>query len=217
MQTALKIFLLLAAYLVGAIPFGFIIGKAKGVDVRNHGSRNIGTTNVGRVLGRKYAILAYLLDMTKGGIFVFLFRFGIIPATYMIETPLLYGLLAVVGHTSSVFLRFKGGKAVATSSGAVFGFCPWLLPILMVAFFSIVITSRYVSLGSLLSAVLTLIASIILYIVGIDPLLKLPIDYYFPIFCTLILLIIFFRHNENIKRLFNRTENKFKFRLFRKK
>ena len=71
MQTALKIFLLLAAYLVGAIPFGFIIGKAKGVDVRNHGSRNIGTTNVGRVLGRKYAILAYLLDMTKGGIFVF--------------------------------------------------------------------------------------------------------------------------------------------------
>lgn len=217
MDAALKILLLLASYLLGSIPFGFLIGKAKGIDIREHGSRNIGSTNVGRVLGRKYAILAYILDMTKGGLFVFLFRFKIIPETYMIETPLLYGLLAVIGHTFPVFLKFKGGKAVATSSGAILGFCPWLLPILMVAFFSIVLSSRYVSLGSLLSAGITFAISLILYAIGKDPVFQLPIDYYFPIFCALILLIIVFRHQENIERLMNKTENKVKFRIFRKK
>ncbi|HEY8395901.1 MAG TPA: glycerol-3-phosphate 1-O-acyltransferase PlsY [Bacilli bacterium] len=217
MQTALKILILLAAYLFGAIPFGFIIGKIKGVDIRDYGSKNIGSTNVGRVLGKKYAVLAYLLDMTKGGFFVFLFRFGIIPESYMIVTPLLYGLLAVIGHTCSVFLKFKGGKAVATSSGVIFGFCPWLLPLLIAIFYTIVLASSYVSLSSLLSAIITLIASLILYAIGYDPVFNLPINYYFPVFCLLIVLIIFYRHRENIDRLKRKTENKVNIKIFRKK
>lgn len=208
MVLALKIIILVLAYFFGAIPFGFIIGKVKGVDIRDHGSKNIGSTNVGRVLGKKYAVLAYLLDATKGGLFVFLFRFGIIPATYMVISPLLYGLLAVIGHTCSVFLKFKGGKAVATSSGVILGFCPWLLPVLILFFFIIVALTRYVSLGSLLSAIFTLISALILYIIGYDPVFGYPINYYFPIFCVLIVLIIFYRHYENIVRLKNKKENK---------
>ncbi|NLD26203.1 MAG: glycerol-3-phosphate acyltransferase, partial [Acholeplasmataceae bacterium] len=92
MNIVIKIFFLILSYLFGSIPFGFIIGKIKGVDIRDHGSKNIGSTNVGRVLGREYAVLAYLLDMSKGAIFVLLFRFEIIPLEYCLFSPLLYGL-----------------------------------------------------------------------------------------------------------------------------
>lgn len=217
MELALKILFLVLAYLFGAIPFGFIIGRIKGVDIRDHGSKNIGSTNVGRVLGKKYAVLAYVLDATKGGLFVFLFRFGIIPATYLVVSPLLYGLLAVIGHTCSVFLKFKGGKAVATSSGVILGFCPWLLPALILVFFIIVLSTRYVSVGSLLSAILTFIASMILYLIGYDPVFGFPINIYFPIFCALIVLIIFYRHYENIVRLKHKRENKVNITIHKKK
>jgi glycerol-3-phosphate acyltransferase PlsY len=208
MTYAVQILLLISAYLFGAIPFGFIIGRIKGVDIRDSGSKNIGSTNVGRVLGKKYAIIAYFLDMTKGGLFVFLFRFGIIPDTYLLLSPMLYGLLAVFGHTCSIFLKFKGGKAVATSSGAIFGYCPWLLPILIIIFFIITLSSKYVSLGSLLTAIITLISSFILYFIGYDPILNLNIDIYFPIFTIAMMLIIFYRHHENISRLRKKSENK---------
>jgi glycerol-3-phosphate acyltransferase PlsY len=210
MNIALQILFLILSYLFGSIPFGFIIGKIKGVDIRDHGSKNIGSTNVGRVLGKKYAVLAYLLDMFKGAFFVFLFRFEIIPAEYCLFSPLLYGLATVFGHICSIFLRFKGGKAVATGSGVIFGFCPWLLPVLLIIFGIITISSRYVSLGSLISSGITLVFSLILFLYGSDPLLGKDINFDFPLFCFLLMLIIFFRHRENIVRLARHQENQIK-------
>lgn len=210
MNIVIKIFFLILSYLFGSIPFGFIIGKIKGVDIRDHGSKNIGSTNVGRVLGREYAVLAYLLDMSKGAIFVLLFRFEIIPLEYCLFSPLLYGLATVFGHIFSVFLHFKGGKAVATGSGVIFGYCPWLLPVLLVVFGIITLSSRYVSLGSLISSCMTFAISIVLFLIGKDPILQKEISYDFPLFCFLLLLIIFFRHQENIARLIKHEENKLK-------
>ena len=120
----IKILLLLTSYLLGSIPFGFIIGKIKGIDVRQVGSKNIGATNTGRALGMKYAVLCFFLDFLKGFIPTFLFRFGIISNEYMILTPALYGFLAILGHVFPIFLKFKGGKAVATGAGFASGYCP---------------------------------------------------------------------------------------------
>ena len=119
MTIVLKIFFVILTYLVGSIPFGLVFGLLKGINIREHGSHNIGTTNTGRVLGQKYAILTYACDMGKGALFVALFRFGLIPSEYMILTPLLYGVVACLGHTFSIYLGFKGGKSVASGVGTI--------------------------------------------------------------------------------------------------
>ncbi|MDD4388943.1 MAG: glycerol-3-phosphate acyltransferase, partial [Bacilli bacterium] len=111
----IQIGLLIVSYLLGSIPWGVVFGKIKCIDIRKHGSKNIGATNTGRVLGQRYAIYTYILDMVKGAVIVFLFRFNIIPGRYcLLSQPLIYGLAAVLGHTFSVYLKFRGGKAVAT-------------------------------------------------------------------------------------------------------
>ena len=114
------------------------------------------------------------------------------------------------------FYSFQGGKAVATSSGVIFGFIPWLLPALLIFFGIITISTRYVSVGSLFGATITFIASIILHLVGFDPILNKTIGYDFPLFCFLILILIFYRHRENINRLIHKEENKIKSRDIRK-
>ena len=131
----LQLLFIFLAYFIGSIPFGFLIGKMKGVDLRKEGSGNIGATNCGRVLGKKYAVIVFLLDVLKGFIFVFLFRFKFISPQYMVISPLLYGLLAALGHSYSIYLNFKGGKAVATSCGMILGFSPALFLIIFIAFF----------------------------------------------------------------------------------
>src|SRR5690606_30741212 len=113
MVLGIQIGLLIFSYLLGSIPTGFLLGKMKGIDIREHGSKNIGATNTGRVLGMRYAVIAYIFDMLKGAVLVFLFRFEFIDPKYCLLHPLLYGLAACLGHTSSIYLKFKGGKAVA--------------------------------------------------------------------------------------------------------
>jgi len=116
--------LILLAYLIGAIPMSLIVGKAtKGVDIRDYGSGNPGTTNAIRVLGRKLGLFVFLLDVLKGGFVIFLIRIGLFEAAEVFH-PLLYGIAAAVGHIFPVFLKFKGGKAVATSVGAFLFYSP---------------------------------------------------------------------------------------------
>jgi len=201
--------MLIVAYLLGSIPTGLLLGKMKGIDIREHGSKNIGTTNAGRVLGRKYAIYTYILDTLKGAIIVFLFRFEIIPPEYSLISPLFYGLAAALGHTFSIYLKFKGGKAVATSGGVLFGFAPWLLGLVLIVFFITTYITKYVSAGSMVAATSALITTIILAIVGHDPFFtSQTYDIYFPILTFIFYLIIMIRHKANIKRIINKTESK---------
>lgn len=206
-KVILKCTFLLLSYLIGAIPFGYLLGKSKGIDIREHGSKNIGATNTGRVLGKKYAIIAFFCDFLKGALFTFLFRFEIIPSTYMLLSPAIYGLLAILGHTFSVFLKFKGGKAVATSCGLIFGYCPLLFILVMITFFVTLRISKMVSLGSLISSLIATISTIILYILKLD-FLSLNIDIYFLLSVIIATIIIFFRHKQNIVRIFNKEESK---------
>lgn len=203
-----KIGLIFISYLLGSIPFGFVLGKLKHVDIRTLGSKNIGTTNVGRILGKKYAVLTYILDCFKGFIIVFLFRFNIINEQYCLLSPMVYGLAAVLGHTFPIFLKFKGGKAVATSGGMILGYCPWLLLIAILIFFSIVYLFGYVSLGSIITSTIVTICAIILSIIEFDYILGLNVDIYFGVISIIALLIIIIRHKTNISRLINHCESK---------
>ena len=216
MEIFLKILFLLLAYLLGSIPFGFIFGKMNGIDIREFGSKNIGATNTGRALGLKYAILTYFCDMLKGAIIVFLFRFEIIPSTYCVLNPMLYGLLAVIGHTFPIYLKFKGGKSVACGSGVLGAYCPVLLPIAVVIFFVVFIITKYVSLGSLIGALCMFIGTIMVTAIAgefsfnnVNPDGSLwAYNLYFIIFSFVIMAIIYIKHSSNIKRLINGNENK---------
>lgn len=209
----LKILFLLLAYLIGSIPFGLILGLVfKKIDIREHGSKNIGTTNTGRVLGKKFAIITYILDMLKGFIFVFLFRFEIIPSEYMILDPSIYGLAACLGHSFSIYLKFHGGKAVATGGGAIFGYCPYLIFIGLGAFFIVLICTKIVSVSSLIAALVIFLCTIILWIVGFDPIFTNlnSISFVFPLTALIIVVLIFVRHKDNITRIKNGEESKIK-------
>ena len=206
----LKILFLLLTYLVASIPFGLIICKAKGIDVRQVGSGNIGATNVKRALNIKYSALTFLCDAIKGALFVFLFRYNIIPSTYMVLDPALYGLIAVIGHSFPIYLKFKGGKSVATGAGFVFAYLPLAIPIAIISYFVILLLTRYVSVGSLGTAIIILITSIIFAIIGYDPITNYLVTIYLPIFIGAAVIIIFIRHIANIKRLINGTEAKMK-------
>ena len=216
MEIFLKILFLLLAYLLGSIPFGFIFGKMNGIDIRQVGSKNIGATNTGRALGLKYAILTYFCDMLKGAIIVFLFRFEIIPSTYCVLNPMLYGLLAVIGHTFPIYLKFKGGKSVACGSGVLGAYCPILLPIAIVIFFVVFLITKYVSLGSLIGALCMFIGTIIVTAIAgqfsfdnVNPQGNLwAYNLFFIIFSFIIMALIYIKHSSNIKRLINGNENK---------
>lgn len=212
MTYLIKFGLIIVAYAFGSIPWGYLIGKMRGIDIRDHGSKNIGATNIGRVLGFKYAFLAFFLDTLKGFLFVFLFRFQIIPTEYCFLSPMVYGLAAVLGHSFSLFLRFRGGKAVATTAGVILGFAPWLFFLGIALFFILAASTKLVSLSSLLATGFTLIVSLILVFLKTDPFFGLSFDWYFPIFHLAIYAIIVFRHRENIKKLMLGTESKFSFK-----
>ena len=212
MTIVLKIFFVILAYLVGSIPFGLLLGFFKGVDIREHGSHNIGTTNTGRVLGQKYAVLTYALDMGKGALFVALFRFRLIPESYMILSPLLYGVIACLGHTFSIYLGFKGGKAVATGSGMLLGYAPLLFLICFGFFFLMVFITKMVSVGSLSAALLAAILSFVLVIVFKGFVWNQSVAYnmYLLIGICLIAIVIWIKHIKNIERIINGTESKVK-------
>lgn len=209
MEILIGIVLILISYLLGSIPVGYLIGKAKGIDIRNHGSKNIGSTNVSRTLGKKYGILTFILDALKGGLILALFRYNIIPIEYCILDPIIYGFFAVLGSIFPAFLKFKGGKAVATSGGVILTYSPFTFAIVILVFFITTATSRYVSLGSVLAAITALIASIIGFIIGKDLLISnMNYSIYYPIVTILIVLIIIIKHFANFKRIKENNESK---------
>ena len=195
------IILCIAAYLIGAIPAGLWIGKIFfKKDLHAYGSGNTGTTNTFRILGKKAGIIVFIFDLLKGTLATLL------PLIFHVHgvSPLIFGLLAVVGHTISVFDKFKGGKAVATSAGVVLGFNPVFLLYLAVVFFLVLYLFSMISLSSILGAIAALIGVLVF------PYFHFILPDYDPLFSVIILAlasIIIVRHKTNIKRIKNKEES----------
>jgi glycerol-3-phosphate acyltransferase PlsY len=194
-MNSLHVLLPAAAYLIGSIPFGLLLSRGSGIDIRQHGSGNIGATNVSRLLGKKIGLLTLLLDAAKGWLPVFaasqLGGDGLLIA--------LCGAAAVTGHSFSVFLRFKGGKGVATALGVFLALSPQALLISLLVFILTVFATGFVSLGSILAAAAMLPS---LYFFG-EASWKCWLAAY-------VVLLIWLKHHQNIKRLLNGTEKRFR-------
>ena len=198
----------LIAYLIGGIPTSFIAGKIKGVDITKHGSGNAGATNALRVLGTQIGVTVMLLDAIKGVIAILLGRWLIQLSGIEISQvyDITFGLTAILGHVFSIYLKFKGGKGVATAAGVYALLSPYTMLIALTAFIFVVAISRYVSLGSITAALVLVVSQFVVN--------------YFNEFAQLPLLIltifvatfIIIKHKENIKRLINGNENKLKFK-----
>lgn len=186
--------IVLAAYLVGSLPFGYIMTKLfHKTDIRDFGSGNIGATNVLRVYGWQSALPVFILDLGKGLLPVLLARaVSDIPAVYLSA-----GFLAMFGHSFPIYLRFRGGKAVATSIGVLAALSGWVTLIVLTCFLLIVFLTRYVSLGSITSM---LLLPLIFLLLGFD----LP----YLVFGLAAALLVVIRHHENIGRLLKGTESK---------
>ena len=202
------IIILVISYIIGSIPTAIIAGKwLKKIDIRKHGSGNAGATNVFRTLGWKAGITVLLIDMFKGFIPVYWIAglFHQNPDT-LIYLQLLAGICAILGHIWTIFAGFKGGKGVGTSAGVFLGLAPLALSLAVLVFVIIVWLTRYVSLGSILAA-LTLLIILLLQ--------KFVLNMFVPdillYVCTVIVILIWVAHKENIKRLLKGDENKLKF------
>ncbi|HDI0898913.1 TPA: glycerol-3-phosphate 1-O-acyltransferase PlsY [Staphylococcus aureus] len=197
------IVMLLLSYLIGAFPSGFVIGKLFfKKDIRKFGSGNTGATNSFRVLGRPAGFLVTFLDIFKGFITVFFPLWLPVHADGPISTfftnGLIVGLFAILGHVYPVYLKFQGGKAVATSAGVVLGVNPILLLILAIIFFIVLKIFKYVSLASIVAAICCVIGSLIIQ------------DYILLVVSFLVSIILIIRHRSNIARIFRGEEPKIK-------
>ncbi len=195
--------LLLIAYLIGSIPTSFILGKLlRGIDLREHGSRNVGATNAMRVLGKPVGIAALFVDAAKGFFPTLLFPLisGESASGFLSQEnqALCIGLAAVIGHIFTIFLKYKGGKGVATGIGVYLALAPKALLLTFSICLILVASTRYVSLGSLTGAILL---PIFLLLVG-------PRSLLLVIFTVLLGGLVIWRHRENIKRLVQGTESK---------
>jgi acyl phosphate:glycerol-3-phosphate acyltransferase len=195
------------SYLVGAIPFGLLIALSRGVDIRKTGSGNIGATNVFRSVGKKWGTLAFLLDMLKGFAPAFFFPIvaihaGALPGERRLLMALVCGCAAVAGHNWPVYLRFKGGKGIATSAGVLLGMA-WQAVVVGIAAWTVVfVITRYVSVASILAAATIAVAAWPLY-AHQGPVL--------PGALTVLAIVGIWRHKINIQRLLKGTENRFEF------
>ncbi|MBA7592147.1 Glycerol-3-phosphate acyltransferase [subsurface metagenome] len=192
MKTAL---IIISCYLLGSIPFGYIVGKLfKKVDIRELGSGNIGAANAFRILGPSLASLVLIGDIGKGIFSIYLVQYLNIDNLLIITIA---GLAVICGHDWSLFLGFKGGKGIATTFGVVFGLNPTISILALIIWGVVVITTRYVSLSSILAVISIFIFSI---------LFKQPYEYI--IFSAIIMILGIFKHKENIKRLKSKKERK---------
>jgi len=200
----------IGAYLLGSIPFGLLIVKAHGKDLRSIGSGNIGATNVSRALGRKWAYVCFVLDVLKGMVPMLTIMFIAKPAgVVMLLLWLVVGCAAISGHIFPIYVKFKGGKGVATSFGVALGLWPYYTICALFAitiWVIVVLIWRYVSLASIFGSV-SFPAVLILAIIlkpGWDFLSLWPL----LVAATAIPLMVIIRHRENIKRLLAGTESK---------
>ncbi len=217
------IMFLIISYLIGSIPFGIVIGKAlTGKDIRNYGSKNIGSTNAIRVLGKKIGFLVFFCDVLKGMVVILIVK--ALNSSGVWVTPIAemwYGLAAIIGHSFSIFLGYKGGKAVATSLGVVLVTTPLSAILCLIAFLIVLKTTGYVSLASTAATITVVATAWILYGVGM-PIVENSFSTFFPayligktplVLCILlscVATLIILKHIKNYKRLINGTENNFK-------
>lgn len=193
-----------AAYLLGSIPTAYLAGKMlQGIDIRQHGSRNVGATNALRVLGRAAGVSVLLIDILKGAAAVLL---GL-AAGFPEEIRVLAGIFAICGHNWTVFLNFKGGKGVATSAGVFLALIPFSLLAALIVFITSVTITRYISVGSMLGAIILALSATLQYMLSLgNP----------PQLLTLLLAwvasaFVIWRHRPNIQRLLQGNENRFSF------
>ena len=183
----------LLAYIIGSIPNGLIVSRVvAGIDIRQYGSHNIGATNVWRTLGKGPGAAVFLLDFIKGIL-------GVLFGYLLVGTPLAMifgGMAAIIGHSLPMFLRFHGGKGVATGLGVIAFLMPKVTIVVFLVWLAIVLVTRYVSLGSIIAAALVPILAW---------LFSYPIEYF--VFGLLAAVLIIVRHKTNIVRLLNGTEN----------
>ncbi|SET38077.1 glycerol-3-phosphate acyltransferase PlsY [Salinibacillus kushneri] len=182
----------LIAYLLGSIPSALLVGKiGYNLDVREHGSGNLGATNTFRTLGVKAGLIVTIADILKGTLAAAL------PVLFATSAePLIIGIFAVLGHTYPIFAKFKGGKAVATSGGVVLAVSPLLFAIMIFSFLIILKISKYVSLSSMITGIVAVISSVFLQHIGLI------------IITSVLTLFVIYRHWTNIKRIINKTEPK---------
>lgn len=189
--------LIAVSYLVGSIPFGVIFAKIKGVDIMAVGSGNTGATNVARTLGWKIGIVVFILDILKGVIPAALAKY----VTGSEDIAIVVGVFAIVGHMVSPFLKFKGGKGVSTSAGALVGSVPIIGAVTFSVFFLCFFITRIVSLSALITAIAILISGVVLGKSWV----------FFAVYGPLI-VYVFVRHRANIGRLLKGEEPKLDFK-----
>ena len=194
METAIWI---LCAYLVGGIPFGYLIGRLRGIDVRTVGSKNIGATNVFRTVGKKWGLLAFLCDVLKGLVPTLAARH------FVPDVALWVGVATVVGHMLTPYMKFKGGKGVATAFGMLLGLLPCMVGCAFALFSIMFACSNYISLGSC-SAALFMGVAVWFPVLGARGVDDLPQC----ILVTAVSAFVIVKHRSNIGRLLNGTENK---------
>ena len=197
----------LVGYFCGSFPAGYFAGRLAGVDVRTLGSGNIGATNVLRFLGKKWGYPVFAIDALKGLVAVRLAYLLVSgwPAAkpYAEYFAILAALMSVAGHMFPIWLRFKGGKGVATSAGALIGLMPLAVPLVFLVWLTVFETTRYVSLASIIAAVaLPIIVSLLAHWKFVD-------TWALIYFSILIILLVLWRHRSNISRLLKGTEQRF--------
>jgi glycerol-3-phosphate acyltransferase PlsY len=194
-MTVVGLFLVLA-YLIGAIPTSYIVGRMRGIDLRERGSGNLGATNAFRVLGWKAALPIFVLDIAKGWFPTF--ALPIWDGQPSANWAMAYGAAAIVGHVFSIYVGFKGGKGVATSAGVLLALAPVALLIGLVTWTALVWTTGYVSLASMIGAIV--VAAAVWLINGPGPILWLTLA---------VAAFVIFAHRANLRRLMAGTENRF--------
>jgi len=183
------------SYFLGSIPFGYLVSKyLKKVDIREYGSGNIGASNIFRVLGFRYALLVMIGDCLKGFLAVY---FAKLFTTASTELYLIAGLFAIIGHNWSIFLKFQGGKGIATTYGIILCLYPYIAIISALIWIILVVSSKFASLGSLVSVLSMLLMSFIF-----------QTSAEFKYFVLVINILALLRHRSNIIRLIKHKENK---------
>ncbi|MFH1594475.1 MAG: glycerol-3-phosphate 1-O-acyltransferase PlsY [Candidatus Omnitrophota bacterium] len=194
---------LLCAYILGSIPTSFIFARLlKRIDIRDHGSGNVGATNVFRVIGKVPAIIVLVLDMLKGTVSVavlplFFFNDPINSMMGMERYKILLGIFAICGHIFSIFLKFKGGKGVATTAGVLIALMPELFAVSALIWICIFAIFRIVSVASIAASIFLPILAIIFHR-----------SVYLILFCVIICIVGTYKHRSNIQRLIRGEENK---------
>jgi len=191
-------------YLVGSVPTGYLLGRSRGLDIRQHGSGNIGATNVWRVLGRNWGLVAFAADFLKGFLLLYLLRtlsFANADSWTISLLLVVCGLAAIIGHNYTPWLGFKGGKGIATSAGVLAALMPPVFAIALSTWIVATLISRAVSIGSILAAAMLAPAAAWFY----------PGEWIYFGLAALAGGLAVWRHRSNIQRLLAGTESRFEF------